>query len=347
MPDQAFTDEYFSSVIEVMKITNLMESPHLKSTVLKIVEEEFNYPSDQDMTVDFSPLFQESNLKNCFVLLKDEKAIGHIGLREVNFQINGMLFSIAFIGAIAITKEEQGNGYFSSFFKEVLELNNHYPLFFLWSDNHDLYKKFSFLPAIGLNVYAKTEKASSFPFKRTLLKDLNESERNEILELYKNCKTISPYRTTQSLSELEKVTSSDLYLLKEDNKIVDYFFVGKGADLNEIIHESHFKNIDHFQMANSKFECWTTKEYSDLSFDLVASTLIKAGEINKLSELIAHYTKGLIGLRFIKGEKVEFEFEGKLLKLNLTDFLQGVFGPSQFEEIKNLKPFFIPGLDSI
>lgn len=333
----------------MLTITNLKDSPELYQTTLKIVEEEFLYPATEKMTTDFAPLFHKSNHQNCFVLLKDEKPIGHIGLREVLFEINEMIFPIAFIGAIAITKQEQGKGYFSFFFEEFLKQNASYPLYFLWSENHDLYKKFHFQPTIGLNVYTQEDSNTSFSFEKTTLNNLSIDDKKQILSLYGKIHAQLPYRDIEILKTLELITSTSLFLKRNGKEITDYFFVGKGADLKDIIHESYFSNEANFKEANQKYTCWTTAHYQNSSCDLVASTLVCPGEINKLSELIAHYTEGEIKLHFIKDNKAQFEFEEKLLKLPLQDFMQGIFGPNQFEELslKKLKPFFIPGLDSI
>lgn len=333
----------------MLTITNLKDSPEFYQATLKIVEEEFLYPATEKMTTDFAPLFMEDNRHNCFVLLKDKKPIGHIGLREVLFEINEMVFPVAFIGAIAITKHEQGKGYFSSFFEDFFKLNASYPLYFLWSENHDLYKKFLFLPAIGLNIYKQENYGLHFSFEKSDLKNLSENEKKQFLHLYHKIQAHLPYRNVESLKTLELITSTSLYLKRKEKEITDYFFVGKGADLKDIIHESYFENEVSLKEALQKYTCWTTTNYQNLSYDLVASTLVRPGEINKLSELIAHYTEGEIKLHFIKDNKAQFEFEEKFLKLPLQDFLQGIFGPNQFEELnsKKLKPFFVPGLDSI
>lgn len=333
----------------MLTITNLKDSPELYHATLKIVEEEFLYPANEKMTTDFAPLFIESNHHNCFVLLKDKKPIGHIGLREVSFEVNEMIFPIAFIGAIAITKSEQGKGYFSFFFEEFLKLKAGYPLYFLWSENHDLYKRFDFLPAIGLNIYKQEDFNLKFSFEKKILKDLSLEDKKQILTLYNKNQAHLPYRSIEDLKVLELITSASLYLKKTENKITDYFFVSKGADLKNIIHESYFSSENSLKEALTNYTCWTTSHYEGLSFDLVASTLVCPGEINSLSQLIAHYTEGEIKLHFIKDNKAQFEFEEKLLKLSLQDFMQGIFGPNQFEELqsKGLKPFFIPGLDSI
>jgi hypothetical protein len=46
-------------------------------------------------------------------------------------------------------------------------------------------------------------------------------------------------------------------------------------------------------------------------------------------------------------QEVYFYFNDELLALKTEEFLQGVLGPAPFEELGDLKPIFISGLDSI
>ena len=55
----------------------------------------------------------------------------------------------------------------------------------------------------------------------------------------------------------------------------------------------------------------------------------------------------LIEIHGINDEIVEFSFEKNSFALSHSEFLQGVFGPGQFEELNELSPLYISGLDSI
>ena len=46
-------------------------------------------------------------------------------------------------------------------------------------------------------------------------------------------------------------------------------------------------------------------------------------------------------------QEVYFYFNDELLSLDTEEFLRGVIGPEVFEELGELKPIFVSGLDSI
>ena len=76
--------------------------------------------------------------------------------------------------------------------------------------------------------------------------------------------------------------------------------------------------------------------------------LLKIGNQNLFKLFIQAYTYNNITLLNIFDEEVEFIFQDEQFTMNTADFLSGVFGPQQFNELSEIvKPIFISGLDSI
>ena len=63
--------------------------------------------------------------------------------------------------------------------------------------------------------------------------------------------------------------------------------------------------------------------------------------------MISDYTKNQINITTFDFDGVDFCFQDKEYYLPMDDFITGIFGPGQFEDLKDLKPIFICGLDSI
>ena len=73
------------------------------------------------------------------------------------------------------------------------------------------------------------------------------------------------------------------------------------------------------------------------------------GDNRAFGDLVSTFTKGLMKLEGVSSVKQEiyFHFNDELLGLETEEFLRGVFGPGPFEELGELRPIFISGLDSI
>jgi hypothetical protein len=77
--------------------------------------------------------------------------------------------------------------------------------------------------------------------------------------------------------------------------------------------------------------------------------MLAPGDLAKFTAFITAYTQKKFLVRNINVMKQEvfFDFDGETLMLEMEEFLRGVFGPGQYEELGELSPFFVSGLDSI
>lgn len=325
---------------KTMKMTTLKNNPELYKKTIELIEKEFQYPKDNTFEVDFFPLVSPENHHNCHLLLEGPEVIGHIGVREVKI----LDLPALFIGGIAIKGAHQGKGFFSKFFTEVLRQYSNYAFYLLWSEKHTLYEKFHFIPAIKLYEYEKISSNIKFNFHKTSLKEFFKMDLSLIKTRY-----LAPERSEESIGPLSLINSTDVYFKEKDGKVSDYFFVNKGADLKGIIHESYFSNSESFEEALSQFECWSPLLYENHSSQEVASCLMKIGNHELFKKFIELYTKSQIKILAINNDTIHFQFKEETLNLNSTEFVQGILGPNEFEEIKELKlpALFIPGIESI
>lgn len=335
------------------QIKTLKEKPSCFEATLQLIEKSFHYQAPFSFKTDFAPLMDESNHHNCFILIdENDRVLSHIGVKERIISISGEDIPVAMLGGIAVDGDFRGKGYFQTLLQDVLaEKRSDTALFLLWSNQESLYSKYGFYLCGRQYEFNQTNKKSGF--KKTIYEQLSQKQKIEIQGLYENSFKklyLSLYRDSSDWSLLGKITSSELYIREEENKISDYFFLGKGQDLTGIIHEyGSNRNMESFiQEASGWGNIWMGSE-------LLANNnqhyqfMLAPADTKKFSRFIDLYTNQQIIIRDINIMKQEayFDFNGETLSLELDEFLRGIIGPGQFEELGNIKPIFISGLDSI
>ncbi len=336
------------------KIYNLEQKPQLFLPTLKLIEASFQYQTPHAFQIDFAPLMDASNHRNCFILVnEDEEVLAHMGVCERKIQINGEPFTIAMLGGIAVDEKKRGEGLFNLLMLDVLaEKRSDVALFILWSDMEKLYEKFNFY--LCGQQFELEETKTEPKFEITNFHFLNESDKNAIKDLYENS-FASTYltlnRTPHDWRMIEKISSAQLYLKRNNSKITDYFFMNKGQDLPGVIYEyGSSQNLTQLlQEAQSIGKVWMGAPLLETPHHQY-QFFMTPGDTKLFSNFIQAYTQDKISIKGINlmKQEVYFDFNQELHGLELEEFLRGVFGPGIFEELDGLmKPIFLSGLDSI
>ena len=327
-----------------MIITNLKENPQFKAETLLLIEKAFDYSSENSFEVDFYPLMSEVNSNNCYILVEENKVKAHVGVLQKKILIEEKEFHFSMYGGIAVLEEERGKGYFKKIFNFILEKNKDSFIHLLWSDQLELYEKFNFHPAVEQFEYHQdlndATEYSPIPFK-----NLSTDELKQMMKIYSNQGDLRPAREMKDWEELQSITSTQLFLKRDDdNNIINYFFMNKGEDLNGVIIEvgsyDDYEEIKKYGILWAPFALGT-------DYEILYATVLKIGEENKFMEFIRLYTEERINILSINKENISFKFEDSDFKLSHHEFITGVFGPSRFEELTELMPIYISGLDSI
>lgn len=328
-----------------MKITTLKESPQFFEKTLNLIEKSFDYDESNSFEIDFFPLINESNHQHCHLLIENKTVVAHIGALERVFMIESKKYPFTMFGGIAVNEDFRGLGKFKELFDHVLSLYRENCFYLLWSEKMDLYQKFGFHPCIELNQYPLINNNESYPqlydIHQSYLIDLSAEDLAKVKSLYANHKELRVFRNENTWNELKEITSSEVYLIYSNDKLINYFIKNKGRDLTDIIHEYGFINKEQLELMQNFGHVWSPQVLPD-NTSLFAS-LMKVGNPKLFMNFIENYTP----LKIIHiGPDVEIEFKGEVFKQTLEEFLQGVFGPGRFEEI-SAPPIFISGLDSI
>ncbi len=333
--------------------TTLKESPSLLDETLKLIEKSFLYKEPFSFKTDFAPLMDPSNHHNCFIYTDENgKVIAHIGMKDKILRVNGHDHAICLLGGIAVDEERRGEGLFRSLMEDVIsEKRSDCAFFLLWSDQEKLYNKFGFTLCGPQYEYLKT--GTKQTHEKTTYEALSPQDKGGIQYLYgKSFATnfLSPVRTAADWEMIAKTTSADLYVKRDKQRILSYFFMNKGQDLTGIIYEfGYMEEIGKFiQEIRAHGTVWSPVAVSDTNTQQFQFLLAPADR-RLFAGFIADYTKAQFTLReinLIKGE-VYFDFGDETLSLEIPEFLRGILGPGTFEELGDALPVFLSGLDSI
>lgn len=335
------------------KICRLSERSSCFEDTIKLIEQSFQYRRPFSFAIDFAPLVDKSNHHNCFIMLdENEKVIAHIGVREQFLTLGKKKFSFCMLGGIAVDETRRGEGNFQELLLAVLaEKRDETSLFLLWSDKEKLYHNYGFHLCGVQFEYASAKKNS--PFEKTIFKNLKEDDKKSVQSLYDKsfCKiNLSITRTIENWNLIEKITSAELYIRRRDGAISEYYFMNKGQDLTDIIYEyGTTGDLKSFLQEISSFgKVWMGSPFLDTEI-LQYQYMMSPGNLRDFTEFIQAYTDSLFVIRNINLMKQEvfFDFNEETLVLSVEEFLRGVFGPEAFEELGEIRPLFISGLDSI
>lgn len=313
-----------------ISVIPLAKTPDYYEEVLHIIEQELNYSSSYSYENDFNLLMNSNNWENCFLIFSDKKLVGHIGVRELNLTLNGFSLPVLFLGGITIRKEFQGRGIFKNAFEEILnKFKNQHALHLLWSGHQDLYKKFHFYEVGQIFQTGNESFLNLQSFLHRKLNTLKREEQEFIQKCYQKTfsKCVKVQRTPQDWEMIFQISSIDVYFQRRDQEYISYFFVNKGQDLQDIIHEVGAVDDQCLEILFEeieKFKLWVpTLKHHQASSTTLFLAQVRIENMTLLNDWLEKLNQTKLDPR-------------ESLETNTNDLFQN----------KNLQ-FFIPGVDSI
>ncbi|MCY4524799.1 MAG: hypothetical protein OXB84_08675, partial [Halobacteriovoraceae bacterium] len=152
---------------------------------------------------------------------------------------------------------------------------------------------------------------------------------------------------------IKKIDSINLYLKKNDKKrIVSYFCVGKGQDLNNIIHELAYEpKYENVIDQLLPFKLWLSqKKFNKGSSSSLLNyiALFKIGHHDYFKELVIYWSKGRVVIKNISEQDILFLYDNNEYKISPKDFLTDLFGYPPIKEFEKFgKPLYLSGIDSV
>lgn len=331
--------------------STLKEKPQLFTPTIKLIESNFGYEPHFHYEKDFAPLMHENNFEHCHLSLSEnDDVIGHVGVLLRKVTVLESEFTFAILGGIAVNENFQGKGYFKELIQHVIQTyESQVSCFILWSDLHDMYKKFGF-SLCGAQFVLSGGAPKVVDIEKTLYSKLSDTDKKQIQTLYKDgfqTHYLSLNRTSDDWKKIELIDSANLFIQREGSEIQGYFFQNKGMDLHNIIYEYGHKTefLKWQQDISTLGEVWSgiTDEEAEVQYQFL---MRPAG---KFTEFVKTYTRDMINIQRVDFSKdiITLMLIDEELELNIDDFLTGIFGPGRFDEVDYIPPLFISGLDSI
>ena len=342
-------------------ITTLENHKELYQQTLALIEKTFNYDKKNHYKVDFHLLMNPLNAQNNHILLdrRTKTLIGHIGVCLRTMAIGNFHTNVALLGGIAINPQHQKKGFMEKLIKKVIvQYQNKVSLFILWSNLDELYHKFDFFQING-QIQTGTKNIIGHKiagFEKSNFSLLSNEEFLQIKYLYQKnlCQQYTTLlRNKQTWDLIKKIESTTLYLKKDKNNLIKgYFCVGKGQDLQNIIHELVYEaEDDNIIDQLSPFKLWLPQTKFDKKVSVSQLTylgLFKIGNSDYFKKLISFWSNNKILIKNISKKEIQFLYEKNEYKRNPKDFLMDLFGFPPIKEFENFgKPIYISGLDSV
>ncbi len=338
---------------ETFVFSTLQRKPELKNKTLKLIEESFKYEKHFDFSVDFAPLVSDENSNHCHIVFIQEtqEVVAHIGFLRRDLLVQKSSFPVGLLGGICVSEKYQGHGLFKKLFSKILSFyQDSVSMFMLWSDKVQLYEKHGFHLCIEQKELGKEENKPLEGFEKTKYYLLEIVEKVQVKKLYRDhilSQCSSFQRTEKDWRALENITSSDLYIKREEGRIVGYFFMNKGQDLQGIIHEIAIED-GHDEITGHGTAWLSPAHKHNKDSQLHYASLVKIANVEIFRKMIYDYSNEEVIINSIQNNEVSFYFKKQKYSFPIDRFLTGIWGPNSFEEFQfKAKPLYISGLDSI
>lgn len=329
-----------------------LEEKYFEET-LRLIEESFQYEPTYSFKNDFSFLFIKENFANNKIILDKSKnrVIGHFGICDRSLVYNKVRTSVALMGGICIAKDYRGKGIFDYFFKIILnQVDKKYAMTILWSGEPEIYYKYAFHLAIEQHSF-QTDLNSTSPFKK--IEFIDKHSKTSIKALYQKYirgNYITLERNNSHWDQIWQMKNRDIYIYRDNGKILSYFIVNKGQDLKNIIHEIAIDDINKFISPSKDFIIWHPIQSKQLSDQIQFGAILRLNSNPITEKFFSDLTGDAVILKFINNKEniIEFLYNGDVNKISINDFLTGFWGPGKFEEFSKFPTnIYIPGIDSI
>jgi predicted N-acetyltransferase YhbS len=322
--------------------------PELTDQTNSLIEEAFAYQKNFKFSVDFAPLAgpQHAHQRHILIDPASSTVVAHVGTRLKNFVWQGETIPVVMLGGIAVSEAERGQGLFQLLFERVLStLHSQCALFILWSDKHEMYRKWHFHLAGKQWCYRTTVPEKVHSIERLI--DLTTQERDSLAALYRqhvNQHCFSPLRDASDWNDLAEITSTELIRMKSG-----YAFRGKGMDLQGVLHDfAHSEGVTGVaeELGNAGV-IWAAKNESVP--DEVLQDLQQVGLWRPNTHPMAlRKLSLLLGLELnYRDDRFVVERNGVALRMDAEELLDEIFNYGKHGLRSDSVPVYIGGLDSI
>ncbi|MFN3453344.1 MAG: GNAT family N-acetyltransferase [Pseudobdellovibrio sp.] len=192
------------------------------------------------INTEYPTALTPSNIHNMSIILDEEerKIISHALMKPLMTKTPYAVYKIAAIGSVVTDPSFRQQGLSTLNMQNCLAkaTAQNCDLVILWTDKHDFYRKFDFELAGYENTYVIDE---ALPLQTEGIRFVKGSQIDPaaLLKLYSQHSTAS-VRTLEDIQQFLKIPNSQIYTAwSSANQLLAYAIEGKGADLQNFIHE--------------------------------------------------------------------------------------------------------------
>lgn len=243
-----------------MKVCSLDQFPEFYAQYIQCIAQAFLYDHKNSVEIDFYPLLNSANWKNCFFLQVGGELVATVAVKLRYIKLKSM-HQVAFLGGIAVKSNHEKKGYFTKLFSEVIaRFEDQVAWMGLWSEKLDLYRKFGFTPcfeqhflkqgALQNNAMIINGNKVDQCFWQQVTLPLNAKQLAWWQRLYEinQQRYVMVERNANDWKEINQISSAHfwVYSNKQSSLATDpsnwlgYAIEGKGQDLPQVVTEWGF-----------------------------------------------------------------------------------------------------------
>ncbi|MEZ4741654.1 MAG: GNAT family N-acetyltransferase [Bdellovibrionota bacterium] len=204
--------------------------------------ERTDYPIEIEYPIVLSSLYSEYSI----CAIRDGDVIAHANLwpRSLVNVHSRETYKVGLVGNVATLKEYRGQGIMTQLINEIIDRSKTIKIsaLFLWSDLIQFYQSFGFSSFSKEDrfVFTKTSLANFSDLLGNFFLETNNSLTDEELALLLELRPQSGFTLQRGINEfrsLLKIPDTNMLSIRVDGNIVAYAVLGKGYDMNGIVHE--------------------------------------------------------------------------------------------------------------
>jgi len=211
---------------------------HEFQTVVEFLNQNLRHDNTWTISSEYPTALSTSNIHNMSIITEDEKVVSHAVLKPIIVKTPFCIFKIGAIGSVVTDPDHRNQGLSRRNIENCIEMakKQDCDMVILWTNQFDFYRKFGFELA-GFEETYILENSQPVQNKNLRIVNDNKVDPAAILKLYSQ-HTVNSVRTVEDIRNFLKIPNTNLYTAwNEHNQLVAYAAEGKGADLENYVHE--------------------------------------------------------------------------------------------------------------
>lgn len=207
-------------------------------TVLHFVTDSLRPQSSWSISDEYPTAFHPMNLNNIRVIFDEDKVVSHALLKPLIVNTPAISLKVGLIGSVVTASSHRQQGLSRQILEDCLKnaAQQECDLALLWTDIPDFYRKLGF-EYLGTENQFLIDKPLPTSARPSLLLNKSQISSDAVHHLYRK-HSVQTQRSADDIARFMKIPNSHVYTAwSSENQLLAYAVEGKGADLQNHIHE--------------------------------------------------------------------------------------------------------------